>query len=256
MSDITLAVGDGARRMTYAELAVVRGISPASAKHLAQRHHWGRQTGNDGVTRVTVPLSALVKPAQTKEKSVTPDSESMSPATAATQRVSSGDVTGDVVDDVTPATEVLDGALEALREQLTKADQREEAERSRAGRAERQLEVERQRVEDSRKRIAELQEALTDAMVAERIAAGEAAALRAQAEERRTWRRLRWALRPLLVIILMFAAMPSEAGSVPRELPSCRLYIAAQRQCTLDSCDGRRLHRLKHECLRDGGGLP
>jgi len=29
-SDITLAVGDGARRMTYAELAAVRGISALS----------------------------------------------------------------------------------------------------------------------------------------------------------------------------------------------------------------------------------
>jgi hypothetical protein len=39
-SDISLAVGDGARRMTYAELATVRGISPASAKRLTQRHRW------------------------------------------------------------------------------------------------------------------------------------------------------------------------------------------------------------------------
>jgi len=41
MSDITLAVSNGARRMTYAELAAVRGISPASAKRLTQRHRWG-----------------------------------------------------------------------------------------------------------------------------------------------------------------------------------------------------------------------
>jgi hypothetical protein len=70
-SDISLAVGDGARRMTYAELAAVRGISPASAKRLAQRHRWGRQVGNDGGTRVTVPLSALVNTG--KDKDVTGD---------------------------------------------------------------------------------------------------------------------------------------------------------------------------------------
>ena len=56
-SDITLAVGDGARRMTYAELAQARGIS--SARRLARRHRWARQAGNDGVVRVTVPLPAL-----------------------------------------------------------------------------------------------------------------------------------------------------------------------------------------------------
>ena len=60
-SDITLAVGDGTRRMTYAELAQARGISLASARRLARRHAWGRQAGNDGVIRVTVPLLALQK---------------------------------------------------------------------------------------------------------------------------------------------------------------------------------------------------
>jgi len=59
MSDITLKVGDGPRRMTYAELAQARGISLASARRLARRHQWGRQVGNDGVVRVLVPLPAL-----------------------------------------------------------------------------------------------------------------------------------------------------------------------------------------------------
>ena len=36
-SDITLAVGDGARRMTYAELAAVRGTLQPSAERLARR---------------------------------------------------------------------------------------------------------------------------------------------------------------------------------------------------------------------------
>ena len=34
-SDLTLAVGDGARRMTYAELAQARSISLASARRFA-----------------------------------------------------------------------------------------------------------------------------------------------------------------------------------------------------------------------------
>jgi hypothetical protein len=74
-SDISLAVGDGARRMTYAELAAVRGISPASAKRLAQRHHWGRQVGNDRITRVTVPLAFLEKPLVFKERNVPADNK-------------------------------------------------------------------------------------------------------------------------------------------------------------------------------------
>ena len=67
-----------------------------------------------------------------------------------------------------------------------------ERETIRAERAERQLEVERQRVEDSRKRIDELHTALADAVTAERIAAGEAAALRTIVtglQERPWWRR-------------------------------------------------------------------
>jgi hypothetical protein len=44
-----------ARRMTYAELAE----SLPSARRLVLRHRWPRQTGNDGVVRVTVPLTAL-----------------------------------------------------------------------------------------------------------------------------------------------------------------------------------------------------
>src|SRR5215471_2429068 len=60
-SDISLAVGDGARRMTYAELAAVRGVSALSAERLVRRKHWPRQVGNDGVVRVLVPLTEARK---------------------------------------------------------------------------------------------------------------------------------------------------------------------------------------------------
>ena len=120
-----------------------------------------------------------------------------------------------VVPGTDPGTiRALEGAIKALREQLAKADQREEsehrwrelansslvAERERAKRSEgradelqvalteerRRVEAGRQLVEDGRKRIDELQQridelhtALADAVTAERIAAGEAAALHA-----------------------------------------------------------------------------
>ena len=81
MSDITLAVGDGARRMTYAEIAEARGISLPSARRLVLRHHWPRQAGNDGIVRVTVPLIALVNGPETEGFSVTTTDPTTSHAT-------------------------------------------------------------------------------------------------------------------------------------------------------------------------------
>jgi hypothetical protein len=205
-SDITLAVGAGARRMTYAELAAVRGISRASAKRLAQRHRRGRQVGNDGVVRVTVPLSALVHTtktqdvagdvigdvapsvipvtptlsAKTQRKVVTPDTDSLSSATGATDPVTAIDVTADVAGDVTPATEPLARAVDVLGAQL-------EHERDRANRSER-------RVDELQRRVDGLYTELADARTAAMISGCEAAVLRTRLElltERRPWWR-RW----------------------------------------------------------------
>jgi hypothetical protein len=66
------------------------------------------------------------------------------------------------------------------------------------------------------------------------------------------------ALRAALVFILALAAVSAQAGQVPREPYSCRLYVDAGGRCALLNCgdrgNERRLHRLKRECLRDGGG--
>ena len=43
--ELSLAVRDGSRRMTYAEIASVRGISLGSARRLVLRHHWPRLVG-------------------------------------------------------------------------------------------------------------------------------------------------------------------------------------------------------------------
>jgi hypothetical protein len=78
----------------------------------------------------------------------------------------------------------LSRAVETLCEQL-------DQEKSRVDRAERLLDEERER-------SGRFQASLADAVGAERIAAGEAAALRAELDRRREWkllRRLRWALR-------------------------------------------------------------
>jgi hypothetical protein len=178
-SDISLAVGDGARRMTYAELAAVRGTSQASAERLVRRRRWPRQVGNDGVVRVTVPLTEAKNPRGSAVSGLAPDNTDappghvrMSPLTSPGQSAPADPRT----------VRALETAIEALREQLTKADQRAEAERGRADRAERHL-------EDEQKRVDELRTALSDAVAAERIAAGEASALRAEVER---WRHMGW----------------------------------------------------------------
>jgi hypothetical protein len=121
--DISLAVGDGARRMTYAELADVRGISLSSARRLVLRHHWPRQVGNDGHVRMTVPLAALAKAAAPAGFLVTvtpePVSHPTDPTTPATVTTSS------------PPTDTMTAqgfaeCVAALREQLAIANARAE----------------------------------------------------------------------------------------------------------------------------------
>ena len=84
--------------------------------------------------------------------------------------------------------QVFQQAIAALQEQLKVANSR----------AERFFEEERYLIEAEGLCSAELRAALIDAVAAERIAAGEAAALRAEANHRHAWRLLRrlgWALR-------------------------------------------------------------
>jgi hypothetical protein len=124
-SDITLAVGDGARRMTYAELAQARSISVASARRLARRHQWARQVGNDGIVRVTVPLGQLrtvpgpkpEKPAETDDSVGLGQAQALSHGTDP-RTTESGPRPG-------PGTaDPLAQAVEALREQLGIANRR------------------------------------------------------------------------------------------------------------------------------------
>src|SRR6516165_9212965 len=98
-SDITLAVGDGARRMTYAELAAVRGTSQPSAERLERRRGWPRQVGNDGLVRVLVPLTEARNVSNSADGTLAPATPQMAPDDR-------GHVRG------------LENAVEALQEQL------------------------------------------------------------------------------------------------------------------------------------------
>src|SRR5215831_11058947 len=158
VSDIGLAVGDGARRMTYVGLAEARGISLPSARRLVLRHRWPRQRGNDGIVRVTVPLTALTKGTETADFRVTTTDAATDTATPL------GVATTDPMTVIAIAT--LSQAVEFLREDLGIAN----------------------------RRIDELLVALADARTATMISSNEAAALRAHLAlltGRRPWWR-RW----------------------------------------------------------------
>lgn len=45
--------------MTYAEFATARGITVTSARRMAVRYRWRKTRGNDGFTRLSIPLSAI-----------------------------------------------------------------------------------------------------------------------------------------------------------------------------------------------------
>ena len=49
-------MADDIRWMTYQELADALGIGGDSARNLVRRKRWARQLGNDGMTRVGVPV--------------------------------------------------------------------------------------------------------------------------------------------------------------------------------------------------------
>ena len=82
-------------RLTYAELARARGITQAAAKRMALRHRWPKQIGNDGLSRVSVPASALVRLG--------------SDASDDTSVIANGDARGDTSDDAGNAAPSLTG---------------------------------------------------------------------------------------------------------------------------------------------------
>jgi hypothetical protein len=169
--NISLAVGDGSRRMTYAELAEARGVSVLAARQLTRRHRWHKQVGNDGLVVVSVPLSALANPQKTAKSA---DAASRHSVTAGD---TASDAASDTVSDAaSDAVQAFEAALTILREQLDRERDHTDRARARADKAEARI---------------------SDAEAAERIARDEAAGLRAELDARRTWglrRRLRWAL--------------------------------------------------------------
>jgi hypothetical protein len=163
-----MSEGDEGRWVSYIELAAMLNVSASAARMHAVRRRWPRRSPNaiGGRAMVLVPADVAVQPRATGEQR-TFDARMVTEPNGPDQ-----------------ANNAISSAIAALREQLVTANQWAQAERGRADRAERYLE--------------ELRTALADAVAAERIAAGEASALRAAADARRSQgllRRLREALK-------------------------------------------------------------
>ena len=137
MSDISLAVGNAVRRMTYAEIAAVRGISVASARRLVLRQGWPRHVSNDsGIVRVLVPAAEARKSRLNGLRRQTPDNPPTEGAvTPLTARVVTPPIEAVVTppisdSDITVISRMFEAALEALREQLAHERTRADAERA------------------------------------------------------------------------------------------------------------------------------
>jgi len=156
--------------LTSAQAGQRLGISPEAVRQLARRRGWPRRTPNayGGLATVLVPGGAAVR-VRTGMDAVQSGHERGTTGQSVTGHVradKSGVRAFEAADMIRLIRETMEGLVTPLREQLDR-------ERVRADRAESLL--------------GELQAALTDAVGAERIAAGEAAGLRTEVEERRSW---------------------------------------------------------------------
>lgn len=163
---------DGGQWLTYAEAGRRFGVSQEAARQLAKRRGWQRRTPNEPnePARIFVPDDAYVRPR-------TPINGGQPPVNGGDQPADQLTANGDDQPSER-SVRAFEIAITALAAQVERSDERAQLERERADR----LEV-----------------ALADARAAERIAAGEAAALRTEIDQRRGWslsRRLLWAIRP------------------------------------------------------------
>jgi septal ring factor EnvC (AmiA/AmiB activator) len=110
VTPISTPIRADARWLTYEEAGQLLGVDPDSISLRARRAGWARQPGNDGRTRVAVPLDVLPKsPANVRPKS-TPDAEADSPAE---KRADKG---GHVPGDEAQTINLLADAVTAFRE--------------------------------------------------------------------------------------------------------------------------------------------
>lgn len=121
--------------LSYEELGQALRIAPASAKRLAMRRKWAKKPGNDGRTRVAVPLERLEAEKPAVPGDVTRDD------TGVVTRDITGDVTGGKGDAASTIATVLSRHIARLEAEL-------EGERAKLEAAERERDEERARAAD------------------------------------------------------------------------------------------------------------
>jgi hypothetical protein len=164
--DISLAVDAGVRWMSYADIAVARGVSVESATRMVRRKRWRRQPGNGATILVAVPLAELTR-TERRTKIALPGQPALpSPGSPPGQKgLPSPDIEGVV--------RGFEAALSVLSEQLAAERKRADNERARATTAEAdrdRVEMERDRLLASHDRLAVEVEALKRADATRRAA--------------------------------------------------------------------------------------
>lgn len=123
------------KSLTYDELGIALGITAASAKRLAIRRKWSKAPGNDGRTRVTVPLERLEEASKRAADDIT------------------SDVTSDTAGDITHVVNILSQHIAKLEKELVEVRERASDRDILEGQLEglkTVLEVERKRAEELR----------------------------------------------------------------------------------------------------------
>jgi hypothetical protein len=100
------------KTMTYQELGEHLGIEPASAKRLALRRRWPKTIGNDGRSRVTVPLDEL------PDRAASDDAGDRAGDDAARRKPQADDATSDDTDVVATTVTVLSNHINRLEREI------------------------------------------------------------------------------------------------------------------------------------------
>lgn len=172
-------------RLTYGELAEARGITLAAARRMTLRHKWPKQLGNDGLTRVSVPASALARTKGDGTGAGSVDGTVIGTVDVASWQSRHGDQaryhhndgtvigtgaggvdgTVDGTDDVMSVVGSFSDAIASLRAQLIREQERTDLAEKRADRAE-------DRANEAERRVRELQEKLEAEMTEHRRMVG------------------------------------------------------------------------------------